>query len=210
MAPAETLLIRLLLWASAGVATVVPLLILPPPSDPLAPALLHAALMLLFVAGLTFHLGGVAAAEWFSHLAMGAVGRRALGWGVVISGVAAAAVPVVVVSGAGLRLAPSLQYHQLLFVLGSGLPLAAIVLGVRRRFGATAAVWSAGVVGAGLVWAMWRYLSQSGLDAAGGWVVAGIEMRSLVVPWVAGCWVLGLVAFTFGVRAAAASSPQAE
>lgn len=187
MNPAEQAALRAGIWASAGVAAAVPLLVVPQPgTDPRLPAIVHLGLLGAFAIGLAVHLTPVADRPWLTGTTIGEAARWAAAGLVVVAMVAAAASGVAVATAASLRFDPSLQYLQVLAALHLSITASFVVLGARRRFGgAIAGVAAAATVAAGL-WTEWRYLGAVGFTPAGGWVVDGSEMRVIVLPFLAG------------------------
>jgi hypothetical protein len=197
--PAERAALRAGIWASAGMAAAVPLLVIPQPgTGPRLPALVHLGLLGAFAIGLAFHLAPVADRPWLTGTTIGEAARWAGAGLVVAAMVAASASGVAVATGAALRFDPSLQYLQVLATLHLSVTASLVVLGARRRFGgAIAAVGAAAMVAAGL-WTEWRYLGAVGFTPAGGWVVDGSEMRVIVLPFLAGSAAAAAAAFAAG------------
>lgn len=201
MTALETLLTRVLLWATAGAAFALPVLFLPEPGDPLPTASIQLALILLFGLSLTFHLAPLADVPWFAGLEMGEVGRLALSWIVLISAVAVACGIAMGATSIAFRYDPSLQYLQLLAAVGLSATMSAIALGARRRLGPATALWAACLAGAACVFGLWRHLGDTGVGADGAWVIDGPGLMRLVIPYVLGAIVIAIALFSAGVRA---------
>ena len=139
MTPAEHSAIRTMIWASAGSAAAVPLLIAPPTDDPMLPFTLHLIALTLFIVALTFHLAPITDREWFGGTSLSSSARWALGgaWTVVL--VTGATGLVALATAAALRFDPSLQFLAVLSALDIAWVVAAIGVGARRRWGGGAA-----------------------------------------------------------------------
>lgn len=198
----EQVLIRVLLWASSGAAVAVPVLVLPQPEDPLLTVTIHLSLIVLFGMALAFHLAPLGDEPWFSGLDIGESTRTVLTWVVVAALVAAASGVAAVATAAALRYTASLQYLVLLSVLGIVMTLTLTVLGTRRGWGGSVALWSAMTVGVIGVWAIWRYLDSVGIGADGGWAVDGAAVMRLVVPFDLVRWAIAFTAVSIGRRRA--------
>ncbi len=196
----ERALTATLLWMTAGAAAAIPSLMIPEPDDPLLTVTAHLVLLVAFSVGLTFHLAPLADEPWFGGLDMGEEARRALTWVSVIVMVAGATGLVTLATSAALRYDPSLQFLQMLSSLDIAWAAAALTLGLRRRFGSTAAISGAVVLGVVCVWAIWRYLDTVGFAADGGWLLQASQLNRLVLPYDMGAAVLAVVAFSLGVK----------
>ena len=189
---------------TAGAAVAVPVLFLPQPGDPLLTVTVHLSVVVLFGIALVFHLAPLVDEAWFSGLEIGEAGRRALTWIVVVVAVAGASGLGTLATSAAFRYDASLQFLQLLSALDITWAAAAIILGTRRRFGATIAVWAGLVLGVVCVWAIWRYLHIVGFSSDGGWIVDGAELMRLVLPYDMAAAAVAVVMFSLGVRSAEA------
>ena len=89
---------------------------------------------------------------------------------------------VTLATSGSLRFQPSLQFLQLLSALDIAWAGAAIVFGVWRRWGRTAAIWGGVALGVACVASIWNYLRIVGLGGDGGWAVDGGELMRLVIP----------------------------
>lgn len=200
MTDSERALTRTLLWMTTGATAAIPTLIVPQPEDPLLTATVHLSLLVVFSIGLTFHLAPLADVPWFEGLEMGDGGRRAVTWIAVIVMVTGATGLVTLATSAALRYDPSLQFLQMLSALDIAWAAAALTLGLRRRFGVSAGVAGAAVLGVVCVWAIWRYLDVVGFTADGGWLLRASELNRLVLPYDMGAAVVAVAAFSMGVR----------
>jgi len=189
-----------MLWAAAGTAAAVPVLVLPAPSDPLLPITVHLSGLVLFSLALAFHLAPLVEGEWFAAASLGAAARRALGgvWLIVL--IAGATGLVALATSGAYRFDPSLQFLGVLCALDGAGAVAAVVLGVRRWLGPGAAAAAGTAFAAVGVWSMWNYLNTVGFTASGGWLVDGGEIARLVIPFDAGAAVLAVGAFSIGMR----------
>jgi hypothetical protein len=200
LAPAEQAAVRVLLWATTGVAASVPVLVLPAPEDPLLPATAHLSAVVLFSVALSFHLASLIEGDWFSPSSLSPTARRALGgvWLVVL--VAGSTGVVTLATGAAYRFDASLQYLQVLSALDVAWVEAALVIGLQRRFGPRVALAGALAMAGVCVWSIWRYLDVVGFTASGGWLVDGGEIARLILPFDAMAAVIAVAAFAAGVR----------
>lgn len=200
MTPAEQSAVRIMIWASAGAAAAVPLLIAPPTDDPMLPFTLHLIAVTVFIVALTFHLAPISDREWFSGTSLSMRARWALAgvWTVVL--VTGATGLVALATAAGLRFDPSLQFLAVLSALDIAWVTAAIGIGARKRWGGGAGVAGALMIGTVCVWSIWRYLDTVGFAADGGWAVDGGEIARLVLPFDVMAAVIAAVVFSAGVR----------
>ena len=209
----ERALTATLLWMTTGSVAAIPSFMIPQPDDPLLTVTVHLGLLVAFSIGLTFHLAPLADEPWFDGLTMGEDARRALTWVSVVVMVAGATGLVTLATSAALRYDPSLQFLQMLSSLDIGWAVAALTLGLRRRFGSQAAISGAVVLGVVCVWAIWRYLDTVGFSADGGWLLQASQLNRLVLPYDMGAAFVALAAFSLGVkrsRRSPVNRPQAD
>ena len=199
MSPIETAALRTLLWATTGAAAAIPVLVLPQPDDPLFTAVVQLAIIAVYAVAMTLHLAALGDAPWFDGLAIGGRARRGLTWVMLVADVAGASAVTALATSAALRYQPSVQLLQLVSVIVVGVVVSASALGTRRRWGGAPALAMAAVLGAVLVWVMWRHLDTVGSTASGGWRVDGSVVRETVVPYVAGAVVVAGALFGAGL-----------
>ena len=204
----ERALTATLLWMTTGAAAAIPSLLVPEPDDPLLTVTVHLVLLVAFSIGLTFHLAPLADEPWFGGLNTSDEVRRALTWVSVIVMVAGATGLVTLATSAALRYDPSLQFLQMLSSLDIAWAAAALTLGLRRRFGSSAAMSGAAVLGVVCVWSIWRYLDTVGFADDGGWLLQASQLNRLVLPYDMGAALLAIVAFSMGVKRSSTTSPQ--
>lgn len=200
MTPIESLAARTLLWATTGGAVAVPALLVPAVSDPVLPGVIHLVLLAIFAMGLTFHLAPLAEPAWFGGTDLGEAGRVALTRIVVVAAVSAAVAAATVPTAVALRYDASMQFFVLLVAVAIAGHTAAVVLGVRSRFGAGAASIAGAVPGLVASGMFWRYLDLVGTGPGGSWVVDGSRIGTLVLPVTAAISILAWTAFSLGVR----------
>jgi hypothetical protein len=198
--PAETLLVRTIVWTAAGAAAGFPALVIPQPEDPRATVVIHLALLAAFLLALTFHLASVTDRAWFTRTRLGPVGRRAASWVVAGAAVTACAATVAAATAVGVRYDASMQYLVVLGADAIALPSSLAVLGARRRFGGGVAAGVGTVLAAAVVWSLWRYLDVVGVGPGDGWVVDGARFGTIVLPVIAGAVAVGLALFSLGAR----------
>jgi len=198
--PAETLLVRTIVWTATGAAAGFPALVIPQPEDPRATVVIHLGLLAAFLLALTFHLAEVADRAWFTETRLGPVGRRAAAWVVAAFAVTACGATVAAATSVGVRYDASMQYLVVLGADAIALPSSLAILGARRRFGGGAAAAIGVVIAAAVVWSLWRYLDLVGVGPGDGWLVDGSRFGTIVLPVIAGAVVVGLVLFSAGAR----------
>ncbi len=198
MTPSERALTQTLLWTSVGAAAAVPLLVIPPPDDPLPTLVLHLVALTVFAATLAFHLAPLADEGWFTSGSLPVRVRAALAGVVVVVLTAGAIGLVTLATSAALRYDASLQFFQLLSAGGIAWIVAALTVGLRRRFGWRPAAAGAVIVAGVCVWSVWRYLDAVGFTPAGGWVVDGDRIASLLLPAVLGAAATAAAGFALG------------
>jgi hypothetical protein len=203
---AERAIVATFAWMTAGTAAAIPALVVPAPDDPLLTVTVQLVLLVGFSLALVFHLAPLGDRPWFGDLGLGPGGRQALTWGAIVVMVTGATGLVTLATSAGLRYDPSLQFLQMLSSLDIAWAAAALVLGLRGRFGARVGVVGGLLLGVVCVWAIWRYLDIVGFTADGGWLLRASELNRLVLPYDMGAAVLALIAFAAGVRAVRAPS----
>ena len=198
MTPAERALARAVLWMSTGAAAGLPLLVVPEPDDPFLTFIVQLSVLVLFGTALTFHLAPLADETWFAGASLGPRVRTGLGGVMVVIVVTGAVGLVTLATSAALRFDVSLQFLQLISAMDIAWVVAALVLGLRWRFGRRLAVGGALVMGAVCVWSIWRYLDVVGFTPEGGWLVDGARIASLVLPFDLMAAVLAVGAFVSG------------
>ena len=179
----ERALVRSVAWLAPGLIAALPLLAVPTSDHLLLVTTVHLAGLVALGLGTAWALAPLADDTWFagtrlspeSRLLVSAAGAVALATGVV--GLATLA------TSAALRLAPSLQFLQLLSALDIAWAGAAIVIGLRRWRGDAAAAAGGLALAVVCVWSIWRYLDRVGFTAEGGWRVDGGELMTLVIPY---------------------------
>ncbi len=113
---------------------------------------------------------------------------------------------VTLASSAAMRFDASLQFLQLLSALDIAWVAAAIVVGARARWGPSAAVWGGIAIGVACVASIWNYVRVVGFTDAGGWVVDGERLTTLVIPFDTMAALVAIGVLSAGVAAVSAHS----
>ncbi len=203
MTSLERALVRSAVWLGGGLAATLPLLLVSVGDDDrLALVTVHLAALVALGLGVAWVLTPLADDTWFA----GTIAERE--WRLLVSaaGVVALATGVVALitlaSSAALRLAPSLQFLQLLSALDIAWAGGALVVGMRRWQGRVAAATAGLVLAVVCVWSIWRYLDRVGFAADGGWQVDGGELMTLVIPYDMAAATVAVVVLVIGTRRA--------
>jgi len=179
--PIERAVIAAVAYLGAGVVAALPLLLVPANTERIPLFLLHLGGVVLLGIVLAIRLGPLVHEPWYAGSWSDPTRRLAGGITlvVIVTGVVGL---VTLVTSAALRFQPSLQFLQLLSALDIAWAGAAVMFGVWRRWGRTAAIGGGALLGAVCVASIWNYLRVVGLGADGGWALDGGELMRLVLP----------------------------
>jgi hypothetical protein len=196
----ELALSRTLPWTILGAAASLPLLAVPQPQESqlLAYTIVHLSALVLFGLVLVWDLGRSIDKAWFAWLEP-TKSQLAAGASVVALTVGVVAL-VTLPTSAALRLAPSLQFLQLLSALDIAFAASATLIGVTwwkgRRAGAAAGL----AVGAVCVWSIWKYLTVVGFATDGGWQVDSAALFTYVLPFDMAAATIAIATLIVGAR----------
>lgn len=195
-------MLRALPWLGAGLAASLPLLLATPRREAfLLVATVHLSALVVFGLAMAFDLAPLADEEgWFQGSPWPALGKRVAAGASVVALVTGVVALVTLASSAALRLAPSLQFLQLLSSLDIAWAGAALIVGVRRMLGRPAALVGGTVLGVVCVWAIWRYLAEVGFTPQGGWIVSGPALWRYVLPYDVGAALVAAAVLVAGAR----------
>lgn len=199
--PLERGLATSLRWLVGALAVAPLLLLIPKPADDGARLVLvigHLGLLVAFGIALVVRLSPLVDDEWFEGAS-----PRATRWGATAAVVALDTGTVALLTlatSAALRYPPSLQFLQLLSALDIAWAGAALYLGVRMLRAERVAFGTTTVLGVVCVWSIWNYLRVVGFDAKGGWLLNGVELSRLVLPFDTMAALLAISAVTVGIR----------
>jgi hypothetical protein len=200
MPPIERALIRSVPWLIGGLLASIPLLLVSTESDPTGPFLIHLVVLVIFGLGLSLSVVALANDDWFADMGW-SVSRRlwasAIGIIVLVTGIVGL---VTLASSAALRFDPSTQFLQLLSALDIAWVVAALVVGVRRRWNQLAAALGGLVIGVFCVWSIWRYIDAVGFGPSGEWIVSGQDLMTLVIPFDMAAAVVAVTMVAIGTR----------
>lgn len=180
--PIERAVLVAVPYLAGGLIAAVPLLLVPTSVDREALFLLHLAALVLLALILSNRLGPLVHDDWYTSQRWSAPTRRLFGaitLVVIVTGVIGL---VTLATSGALRFQPSLQFLQLLSALDIAWAGAAIVFGVWRRWGSTAAMAGGAMLGVACVASIWNYLRIVGLTSDGRWALDGAELMRLVLP----------------------------
>lgn len=196
----ELALTRALRWTLGAAAISLPLLAVPSPegSQLLVHSIVHLTALVALGLFVAWDLARFLDDTWFGWL--GPFGRR------LASGAATVALTVGVVAlvtlptSAALRLAPSLQFLQLLSALDIAWAAGATLIGVRWLVGERVGALAGAVVGVVCIWSIWKYLTIVGFAPDGGWQVNGSALLRYVLPYDMAAAAIAVLALTAGAR----------
>lgn len=182
MSPVEIAVLGSVRWLLGGILAAVPLLLIPVPVDPMGIVIGHLVALVILGLALTARLLTlVDSPRWYGdlrpRLRMFATAASVT---VIVTGVVGL---VTLATSAALRLAPSLQFLQLLSALDIAWSVTALVIGVYWLRGRGPALVAGTILGVVCVWSIWRYLDRVGFGSDGGWIVDGDALRTLVIPF---------------------------
>ena len=170
-------------WLIGGLLISIPLLLIPTSTDRRTVLLIHLTLLVVFSLGLTWQLAHLSGEKWYSSKTW-TLGRPHLAGAitliVVVTGVTGL---VTLASSAALRFQPSLQFLQLLSALDIAWVVSGTTLAVRSLWGRGAAIAAGAGMSVVCVTSIALYLTEVGLDEAGGWLVDSEQMLRLVLPF---------------------------
>jgi hypothetical protein len=179
----ERALGRALRWTIAGAAVSLPLLAVPQPEESrlLAYTIGHLSALVVFGLVLVWDLLSLTDDTWFVWLRPP---RRWLAAGASTVALTVGAVALITLStSAALRLAPSLQFLQLLSAMDIAFAAGATLIGVSWWKGRRAGAIAGTTVGVVCVWSIWRYLTVVGFASDGGWQVDAGALFAYVLPY---------------------------
>lgn len=145
---------------------------------------------------LTFRLRACSSVMWFS---VGPIRwQRWATAAALVSFVTGAIALITLASSGALRLAPSLQFLQLLSALDIAWAVSALFIGLRWKFGTRVAVAGATVLGVLCIYSIWNYLTIFGFGPDGAWLLNGAGLVKYVLPGDIAAAVLALSVLTWG------------
>lgn len=206
----ERALGRALRWTLVGAVVSLPLLFVPQASPRLLMAytIVHLAALVGFGLFVVRDLSRFQDGSWFAWL--GPMGRHIASVATVVALTVGVVALVTLPTAAALRLAPSLQFLQLLSALDIAWAAGATLVGVHliggRRWGQAAGT----MVGIVCVWSIWRYLDVVGFAADGGWQVDGAALMRHVLPYDIAAALIAVTAVVIGARRAAHSTASSD
>lgn len=202
----ERALARALLWTVAGAATGLGLLFVPGPerSQLLVYTIVHLTALVVLGLFVVWDLARFIDDGWFSWLGM--FGRRLASAAATVALTVGVVALVTLPTSAALRLAPSLQFLQLLSALDIAWVAGATLIGVRWLVGRKSGAVAGAVVGVVCVWSLWSYLTAVGFAPDGGWLVSGPALLRYVLPYDIAAAVIAVVSLTAGARHASRSA----
>ncbi|MFP3915229.1 MAG: hypothetical protein ACLFWM_10160 [Actinomycetota bacterium] len=110
---------------------------------------------------------------------------------------------VTLASSAALRLAPSLQFLQLLSALDIAWVTAATTIGTGWLAGRRTGVGAGVAMAVVCLWSIWAYLDAVGFTAEGGWLVDGGALIRYVLPFDIAAAVISVSVLVLGARRSA-------
>lgn len=196
----EQALTRAVPWTLAGAAVSLPLLAVPRPegSQLLIYTTVQLSALVVFGLALVWDLSRLIDNTWFDWL--GPDNRWLAGGAATVALTVGAVALVTIPTSATLRLAPSLQFLQLLSAMDIAFAAGATLIGVSWWKGRRAGLTTGAVVGVVCVWSIWRYLTVVGFAADGGWLVDAGALFTYVLPYDMVAATVAIVALTLGSR----------
>lgn len=198
--PAEAAIVTSVPYFIGGVATALPLLLIPVDVPRLGLVTLHLSALVTMALILGLRLAPLVDAEWFVDRNWPVARRR---WAAAASLIVVAVTVVGLVTlatSAALRMQPSLQFLQLLSSLDIAWAVTAIVIGTRLLRGTGWAIGAGLALNVVCVAALWNYLRVVGFEADGGWLLDGARLMRLVIPADMAAAALALGVLLFGLR----------
>jgi hypothetical protein len=181
-APLEAAVVRTVPWLLGGLAASVLALFVP--GDVAADRAFLVQLSALAVLALVVatRIAPLFSGRWYANYQMSDPTRRLAG-GISLVVVTTGVIGLVTLaSSAALRLAPSVQFLQLLSALDIAWVVAATLIGAQHLWGRTAGIAAGAVLAALCVASITNYLRVAGFTADGEWIPDGSELTRLVIP----------------------------
>lgn len=177
-----------------------PLLFVPqaPPRLLMAYTIVHLAALVGFGLLVVRDLSRFQDESWFAWL--GPMGRHIASAATVVALTVGVVALVTLPTSAALRLAPSLQFLQLLSALDIAWAAGATLVGVHLIGGRLWSRAAGTMVGIVCVWSIWRYLDVVGFAADGGWQVDGAALMRHVLPYDIAAALIAVTAVVIGAR----------
>lgn len=196
----EMALSRALVWVLGAGWVALPLLALPvPPIDSLLPVTTaHLAVLVSLGLVVSWDLARSLEEGWFAWLSP--VGGRLASAILIVALTVGVVALLTLASSAALRLAPSLQFLQLLSAVDIAWVAGATLIGLRWRLGRRAGVVAGLVVAVVCIWSIWNYLRIVGFAPDGGWQVDAGALFRYVLPYDLAAAVLAVASLVSGAR----------
>lgn len=196
----ELSLARSLRWTLLGAGVSLPLLAIPQPEPPqlLAYSTIHLSALVAFGLAVMWDLIRYVDDDWF--LWMGPFGRRLASGAATIALTVGVVALVTLPTSAALRLAPSLQFLQLLSSLDIAWAAGTTLLGVMWLAGRPAGATAGLIVAVVCVWSIWTYLTMVGFAPDGGWQVDGTALLRYVLPYDMAAATIAIATLLAGAR----------
>lgn len=187
-------------WTLGGAAVSLPLLVVPQPQHDqlLAYAIVHLSGLVVVGLAVVWDLQRLIDDSWFGWL--DSVRRRLAAASAAVALTVGVVALVALPTAAALRLAPSLQFLQLLSALDISFAAGATLIGVSWWKGRRAGAVGGAAVGVVCVWSIWRYLTVVGFATDGGWQVDGTALFTYVLPYDMAAATVAIVTLIFGAR----------
>lgn len=206
--PIERAVVLALPFLLAGLLAALAMLLVPGSVERTPLFLLHLGALVLLGLLVALRLGPLVHADWYPNQPWGPASRRLAGGITLVVIVTGVIGLVTLATSAALRFQPSLQFLQLLSALDIAWAGAAIVVGVWRRWGRTAALVGGALLGIACVASIWNYLRVVGLGPDDGWALDGGELMRLVLPADMMAATVAIVLLWIGMRGEQSSPPQ--
>ncbi len=179
----ETAVISGFPWLLGGLATAIPVLLVPASNDRRWDLLIHLSALVVFALALTWRVATTDRTTWFPDRGWSDPARFLATMSALIVIVTGVTALVTMATSAALRFEPSLQFLQLLSALDIAWVVSGTTLAVRALWGKVPAIVAGVAMSIVCVLSIALYLAAVGLDAKGGWLVDGGEMLRLVLPF---------------------------
>lgn len=196
----ETSLIRSVRWTLGAAVVSLPLLTVPQPqpNQLLFYTISHLSGLVLLGLAVVWDLRRLIDETWFAWLGLD---HRRLAAGASTVALTVGVVALVTLpTSAALRLAPSLQFLQLLSALDIAFAAGATMIGVTWWKGQRAGAVAGLAVGTVCVWSIWKYLTVVGFASDGGWQVDGAALFTYVLPFDMAAATIAIATLIVGAR----------
>ncbi len=181
--PLEAAVLAAFPYLVGGLLVALPLLLVPDSWDVFPTFVIQLAGLVLLGLVVTIRLLGFTAAGWYQFTGWSERAKRLAGDVSLVVLVTGLVGLVTLATSAALRLAPSLQFLQLLSALDIAWAGAAIMIGAYRLWGRRAAMAGGSLLGIFCVWSIWNYLNTVGFTGDDGWLLDGSQIMRLVLPF---------------------------